>query len=152
MSSTYVVQRDELFRVLYEAQEGKISVPAPKISATIGSFRKMLSLAWLKSLESHDPLACLSTVIATLIQYTEHSDASVRVIAYSTLGALLLCVAPFDRRVFIRAFGVAAGQAQWIEREKTAVSDLIEKLTAINRLMRDQTLTFSLSDLQDYTK
>ena len=48
--------------------------------------------------------------------------------------------------------GVAAGQAQWIEREKTAVSDLIEKLTAINRLMRDQTLTFSLSDLQDYTK
>ena len=129
MSSTYVVQRDELFRVLYEAQEGKISVPAPKISATIGSFRKTLSLAWLKNLENHDALACLSTVIATLIQYTEHSDASVRVIAYSTLGALLLCVAPFDRRVFIRAFGVAAGQAPVSPRSSIAIINMFVYLS-----------------------
>lgn len=123
------MQRDELFRLLYDAQEGKISVPPSKISATIGSFRKTLSLAWLNSLENHDPLTCLSTVIATLIQYTEHSDASVRVIAYSTLGALLLCVAPFDRRMFIRAFGVAAGQAPVSPRSSIAIINMFVYLS-----------------------
>ena len=48
--------------------------------------------------------------------------------------------------------GVAEGQTQWRERQKAGVTDLIEKLTGINKLIRDQTIHFSVDDLQEYVK
>ena len=49
------------------------------------------------------------------------------------------------------AESIAAGQSQWRESQRSNVVDLIDKLTAINKLMRDQTLALSIDDLQSYT-
>lgn len=123
-AASFVVQRDPLFRLIYEAIDGKTSVPVAKLGSTIGLFRKTLSLAWLRRLHDHDPERCLSVVISTLLRLTEHLDASIRVISYSTLGALLLVVAPFDPSAFIRAFGNAAGQAPVSSRSSIAIINM----------------------------
>lgn len=126
---SFVVQKDELFRLLYEVSEGKTSAPNSKISSALGSFRKSLSLAWLESIKNHDPLGCLTTVILTILKFTEHQDASVRVTSYSILGALLLCVAPFDPNLFIRAFGVATGKTHASSRSSIAVINMFIHLS-----------------------
>ncbi|OHS96640.1 hypothetical protein TRFO_37136 [Tritrichomonas foetus] len=125
----YLVQKDELFKILYEAQEGKIDAPPQKICATLGSFRKNLSLAWLNKIKKHEPKNCLTTCIITILKYTENQDASVRVIAYGTLGAMLLCVATFDPTLFIHAFGNAVSQIPVSPRSSMAIINMFVYLS-----------------------
>lgn len=125
----YLIQKDELFKILYDTQEGKISPPPSKICSTLGSFRKKLSLDWLNKIKKHDPKSCLTCAIVTILKYTDHSDASVRVIAYSTLGALLLCVATFDPILFIHAFGNATTQTPISPRPSMAIINMFVYLS-----------------------
>lgn len=125
----YLIQKDELFKILYEAQEGKTNPPPSKLCSTLGSFRKQLSLDWLNKIKKHDPKSCLTCAIVTVLKYTDNPDASVRVIAYSTLGAMLLCVATFDPILFILAFGNATSQTPISSRPSMAIINMFVYLS-----------------------
>lgn len=125
----YLIQKDEHFKILYEHQEGKVTVPPAKLCSTIGSLRKNLSLKWLKNLKNHDPKSCLTIAIITILKYTDNPDASVRVIAYSTLGAMLLCVATFDPILFIHAFGNATSQTPISPRPSMGIINMFVYLS-----------------------
>lgn len=45
---------------------------------------------------------------------------------------------------------VTEGQAQWKERQKKGVNELIDRLNNLNNLMRDKTLCLPVNDLSDY--
>ena len=51
----------------------------------------------------------------------------------------------------VLAEAVSESQTQWREKQRNNVTTLLEKLTAINKLMRDQTLALAIDDLQSYT-
>ena len=104
--------RDANFRPLYEVAFNNRELEVPDIVTYMTRFRKRLSFAWVLSLprkdeKKSDLTECLSEVIRTILQFTEHSDATVRVTAYSTLGGLLVTVAPFAPVWFIDSFGKA---------------------------------------------
>ena len=126
---TFLIQKDELFRVLYEVQEGKSELPPQKICAILGAFRKSLSLSWLYKIKKHDAKSCLTLCIITTLKFTEHPDASVRVIAFGTLGAMLLCVATFDPTLFIHAFGNSTSQVPVSPRSSMAIINMFVYLS-----------------------
>lgn len=104
--------RDANFRPLYDVAFNNYELEVPEIVTFMTRFRKQLSFAWVASLprkdeKKSDLTECLSEVIRTILQFTEHSDATVRVTAYSTLGGLLVTVAPFAPVWFIDSFGKA---------------------------------------------
>jgi hypothetical protein len=47
---------------------------------------------------------------------------------------------------------VGEGQSQWRERQRRGVSDLVERIKAVNALMRDKSLELPIDDLLEYLK
>lgn len=124
-----IAEIDDNFGILYKNLNGLRNDDNQTLIITLTRFRKNVSFQWLNSFTRVNPHICLSTVISTILGYTENSDATVRVNAYSTLGALLLCVAPFSPLLFIRAFGHATSQLPVSPKMSVAIINMFVYLS-----------------------
>ena len=123
----FVLQVDPIFKKLHDSYNKEQD--AIVITTLLGQFRKKLCLNWLLKFLSHDPTTSLSLVITTLLNYTEHDSANVRVTAYSTLGALMLTTAPFNPRLFIKSFGVSVASRPVFPKSSIAIINMFVYLS-----------------------
>jgi hypothetical protein len=91
------------FKFLADATISR-SPPPPNDAITIMTrFRRSLSFGWLSQIPHSSRVPYVASSIRVFLKCTESTDATVRIISYSTLGGLLLSVAPFRPITFYRA-------------------------------------------------
>jgi hypothetical protein len=67
-------------------------------------FRKSLCFSWLSRIGRLDRVRGFASATRTVLLFMGHSDTTVRVTAYSTLGGFLVAVAPISPITFYKAF------------------------------------------------
>lgn len=97
---------NDVFLELYNLQVGTTQMSAHDTVSLISKFKKSLSFNWIKSIKGNTQ-EYLQQVMITILQLTENKNTSVRLAAYSTMGTLVLAVAPYSPSTFISAFGYA---------------------------------------------
>ena len=97
---------DPVFVEIYNAQTGISKLSAHELLVLLAKFRRSLSFNWIMSI-SENKQDMIRQVIITLLHLTEEKNTGIRLSAYSTMGTLILTVAPYSPLTFIQAFGDA---------------------------------------------
>ena len=71
------------------------------------TFRRNLSFQWIESIREDLRIEMLTKVIMTLLSLADDKNTTLRLAAYSTIGTLILSVAPYSPSSFITAFADA---------------------------------------------
>lgn len=71
------------------------------------TFRRNLSFQWIESIREDLRIEMLTKVIITLLSLADDKNTTLRLAAYSTIGTLILSVAPYSPSSFITAFADA---------------------------------------------
>jgi len=126
---SFFEQIDENFAILYNNLEKRREDDLQTLIFAMTRFRKNISFNWLCQLQQYDATKCLTVIISTILKYTLHDDATLRVNTYSALGAMLLTVAPFSPYTFINAFGRASFDLPVTPKLSIAVINMFVYLT-----------------------
>lgn len=94
---------NEVFPEIYNAQSGITQITPHELSVLLTKFRNDLSFKWIMS-KADNQEEYLRLVLITILQLTEEKNTGIRLAAYSTIGKLLLSVAPYSPILFINAF------------------------------------------------
>lgn len=150
------LEQDENLKFLIHYQLDRPNVDVNQVVTMMTRFRKGLSFSWLSKFKpnSHATLKC---VINLILKYTEHSDANVRVTAYSTLGGLLIAITPFAPRTFKESFAEAIKTLEVSSKLSIAVINMFMYLTRfvspvrINSFIENVPVSFHFSvDVTDF--
>ncbi|OHT02329.1 hypothetical protein TRFO_07152 [Tritrichomonas foetus] len=125
---------DENYKFLYETLYDHTQPQPTQIVTMMTRFRKNLSFSWISKIvvtkeKKADPAHVIASIIRTILQYTVHSDATVRVTAYSTLGGLLISITPFSAISFPGAFGEAIKDLEITPKLSIAIINMFMYLT-----------------------
>ncbi|OHS92948.1 hypothetical protein TRFO_12125 [Tritrichomonas foetus] len=101
-----MINFDPVFVDLYNAQAGFTQLSPHEMLVLMAKFRHSLSFKWIQSIPENTQ-EVLKVVIITLLHLTEERNTGIRLAAYSTIGTLILTVAPYSPSTFINAFGDA---------------------------------------------
>lgn len=124
--------QDDNFKILVDALSPDSSLPSNQIISIMTRFRKNLCFEWISKIvkaNNKDIDPCLAKIIRTILQYTIHSDATVRVTAYSSLGGLLVTIAPFAVNLFPKSFQTAIDGVEVTPKLSIAVINMFMFLT-----------------------
>jgi hypothetical protein len=120
---------DVNFKFLADVITSQTKNTPNEIVTIMTRFRKALSFSWLSQIPHSFRVPYLAAAIHVVLRFTEHSDPTVRVTSYSTLGGLLVAVAPFSPITFYHAFGQAIEKVEVSPKLSIGVINMFMYLT-----------------------
>ncbi|KAK8893680.1 hypothetical protein M9Y10_022107 [Tritrichomonas musculus] len=123
---------DENFKFLDDTLSASTQPQSTQIVAMMTRFRKNLCFSWISKIvttNKSEICQCIARIIRTILQFTIHSDATVRVTAYSTLGAILVTITPFAASLFPKSFKYAIDGVEVTPKLSIAVINMFMYLT-----------------------
>ena len=124
--------QDENYQFLRESIPTMNNQNSTQIVTMMTRFRRNLCFSWISKIvaqKTYEISACIEDIIRTILQFTVHSDATVRVTAYSTLGGLLVSITPFAASRFPIAFGHAIRNIDVTPKLSIAIINMFMYLT-----------------------